>query len=62
LRVGFVQLALYQPENIVFFIGDGMGFEQVKASSMYANGVVGSLSFEDFLYQAKAQPSQPILP
>ena len=59
LLIGFVQLALSQPENIIFFIGDGMGFEQVKAAGMYANGVVGSLSFEVFPYQAEVTTSSP---
>jgi alkaline phosphatase len=34
-----------QPKNIIFFIGDGMGPEQVKAANYY-NG--GALSFESF--------------
>ena len=34
-----------QPKNVIFFIGDGMGPEQVKAANYY-NG--GSLSFESF--------------
>ncbi|MFA6568792.1 MAG: alkaline phosphatase [Victivallales bacterium] len=34
------------PKNIVFMIGDGMGFEQVKAAGMYLNGQGGTLSFE----------------
>lgn len=45
--------AVSQPNNIIFFIGDGMGFEQVKAAGMYANGVEGALSFETFPYQAE---------
>ncbi len=36
-----------QPKNIIFFIGDGMGPEQVKAANYY-NG--GSLSFESFTH------------
>lgn len=35
-------------KNIILFIGDGMGFEQVKASGMYATGASGTLSFEAF--------------
>jgi alkaline phosphatase len=57
LLIGFVQLALSQPENIIFFIGDGMGFEEVKAAGMYTNGVDGSLSFEAFPYQAEVTTS-----
>ena len=34
--------------SIILFIGDGMGFEQVKAAGMYASGERGTLSFESF--------------
>lgn len=34
--------------NIILFIGDGMGFEHVKAAGMYQNGEAGTLSFESF--------------
>jgi len=34
------------PENIILLIGDGMGFEQVKAAGMFANGAPGTLFFE----------------
>ena len=34
-----------QPKNVIFFIGDGMGPEQVKAANYYKGG---SLSFESF--------------
>jgi len=37
-----------QPKNVILFIGDGMGPEQVKAGN-YFNG--GDLSFESFPYQ-----------
>jgi len=36
------------PENIILLIGDGMGFEQVKAAGMFANGAPGTLFFETF--------------
>lgn len=36
------------PKNIIFMIGDGMGFEQVKAAGMYLNGQEGTLAFEAF--------------
>ncbi len=36
------------PHNVIVFIGDGMGFEQVKAAGMYANGAPGTFSFEVF--------------
>lgn len=38
-------------KNVIFLIGDGMGFEHVKAAGMYANGQEGTLSFESFPYQ-----------
>ena len=34
--------------NVLLFIGDGMGFEQVKAAGMVASGESGTLSFESF--------------
>jgi alkaline phosphatase len=37
-------------KNIILFIGDGMGFEQVRAAGMYKTGTEGSLSFESFPY------------
>ena len=43
------------PKNVVFFIGDGMGFEQVKAAGMYANGAAGTLSFEKFSHGAELE-------
>ena len=39
-----------EPTNIIFFIGDGMGSEQVKAANFYAGE---PLSFENFPYQAQ---------
>ena len=41
------------PTNVIFCIGDGMGFEKVKAASMYAHGKTGTLSFEAFPYQGE---------
>jgi alkaline phosphatase len=35
-------------KNMILLIGDGMGFEQVKAAGMYLNGKSGTLGFEDF--------------
>jgi alkaline phosphatase len=32
--------------NVILFIGDGMGFEQVRAGSLYASGKEGTLFFE----------------
>ncbi|MBN2323971.1 MAG: alkaline phosphatase [Spirochaetes bacterium] len=39
------------PKNVILCIGDGMGFEQVKAAGIFENGTEGSLSFESFEYQ-----------
>ncbi len=41
------------PKNVILFIGDGMGFEHVKAGGMYANGAAGTLSFEAFPHRAE---------
>lgn len=41
------------PKNVIFLIGDGMGFEQASAAGMYANGLPGTLGFEGFPYQAE---------
>lgn len=37
-----------RPRNVVLLIGDGMGFEQVRAASMFAHGEEGKLSFEAY--------------
>lgn len=39
-----------QPKNVIFFIGDGMGFEHVEAARFY-NG--GNLSFENLPNQGQ---------
>ena len=36
------------PRNVILMIGDGMGFEQVKAASLYAAGKEGALAFEPY--------------
>lgn len=41
------------PKNVVICIGDGMGFEAVKAASIYASGETGTLSFEQFPHHAE---------
>ena len=46
-------LGSYLPKNVVICIGDGMGFEAVKAASYYASGEAGTLSFEKFPYHAE---------
>src|SRR3989304_5361503 len=43
-------------KNIILFIGDGMGFEQVKAAGMYEGGAAGTLSFEAFPYPGSTKP------
>jgi len=47
---GLVQAA---PRNVIIFIGDGMGPEQVKTGGIYIYGAAGSLSFESFPYQGQ---------
>jgi len=47
------QLLATAPKNMILFIGDGMGFEQVAAAGMYANGQAGTLGFEGLAYQGK---------
>ncbi len=39
-------------KNVILFIGDGMGFDQVMAAGMYENGEAGTLSFESFPYKS----------
>ena len=41
------------PKNVIICIGDGMGFEAVKAAGYYALGETGTLSFEAFPYHAE---------
>ncbi len=40
------------PRNVILLIGDGMGFEQVKAASLYAADKQGGLAFEKY-YRAE---------
>ncbi len=40
------------PPSVILIIGDGMGFEHVRAAGMFANGIEGTLSFEGFPGQA----------
>lgn len=39
------------PRNVIILIGDGMGFEHVKAGGLYANGQAGSLYMETLPYR-----------
>ena len=38
------------PRNVILFIGDGMGPEQVRAAGMYQNGSAGTLVMESLPY------------
>ncbi len=48
ILMGWTSLTQAGPKYVFFFIGDGMGPEQIKAGGMYANGSAGTLSFETF--------------
>ena len=48
-----VPVAGAQPANVIFCIGDGMGFEQVKAAGMYAAGSAGAMCFEAFPFRGQ---------
>ena len=41
------------PKNVIILIGDGMGFEHLKAGGLYANGKEGSLFLEALPYRAE---------
>lgn len=43
------------PRNVIFLIGDGMGFGHVQAGGMYLNGSAGTLCFESLPYQAQVR-------
>lgn len=45
--------AISAPKHVIFMIGDGMGFEQVKAAALFLNGKEGTLSFESWPYKAE---------
>ncbi len=49
--------AVQNAKNIILLIGDGMGYEQVRAAGMYANGTAGTLPFERFLFQGSVSTS-----
>ncbi|MBN1974764.1 MAG: alkaline phosphatase [Sedimentisphaerales bacterium] len=53
LTAFFTSTTSATPKNIIFMIGDGMGFEHVKAGGMYAYGQAGTLSFESFPYSGE---------
>ena len=41
------------PKNVIVLIGDGMGFEHLKAAGLYAGGKEGSLYLETLPYRAE---------
>ena len=47
-------------KNIILFIGDGMGFEQVKAAGMVATGRPGTLSFENFPFRGSVNTGNAV--
>ncbi len=47
-----VSTARAKPKNVIFFIGDGMGFEHVEAASLYLGR---DLCFESFAYQGQVR-------
>ncbi len=52
--VGFtLDASADRPKYIIIMIGDGMGFEHVKAGGMFANGAAGTLCFEAFPNQGQ---------
>lgn len=57
---GLVWWAQAAGPNIVLFIGDGMGFEQVQAGRLYRNGNdTTPLAFETLLYHGQAVTTLP---
>ncbi|MBP7936438.1 MAG: alkaline phosphatase [Phycisphaerae bacterium] len=53
LSLFFATFCSAQPKKVILMIGDGMGFEQVKAAGMYQYGAPGTLSFESLPHQAQ---------
>jgi alkaline phosphatase len=55
LLLFIINLAATSPDteinNIILFIGDGMGLEHIRAAGMYLNGKPGTLIFESFPYR-----------
>ncbi len=50
LHFSITTVSAAPPKNVILLIGDGMGYEMVKATGMYANGEAGTLSFESLPY------------
>ncbi len=42
-----------EPRYVILMVGDGMGFEQINACSIYLNGRPGTLSFESFPFSGE---------
>jgi alkaline phosphatase len=40
-----------QATNVILFVGDGMGPEQIRAAGMFRSGAAGTLDFESFPFQ-----------
>lgn len=38
-------------KNVILFIGDGLGSEQIRAAGMYRSGAAGTLAFESFPFK-----------
>jgi alkaline phosphatase len=51
--IGWGCLVEAAPKNVIIFVGDGMGPQQVKAGGIYVYGAAGSLSFESLPYQGE---------
>jgi alkaline phosphatase len=48
LALNAAAFAATPPKNVILFIGDGLGAEQIKASGYYFNGAAGQFNFEQF--------------
>src|SRR5690348_3432048 len=48
LALTAVTHAATPPKNVILFIVDGLGAEQIKASGYYFNGAAGQFNFEQF--------------
>ena len=49
------------PKNVIIFIGDGMGYNHVDATSIYFSGETGKLIFEGAEWLKVAQASYPAI-
>jgi alkaline phosphatase len=57
IGVGPVGLVQGHPKYVIFLIGDGMGFDHVKAAGMCAYGEPGMLFFEAFPFSGEVMTS-----